>query len=669
MKSNAESPRGSTGYPPVPPGYQPGGTEETPNLEKDVPKSSCAPFLPRGKLPRGTGRLPVPPGGLCRAISMLGIKAPRSVLALFIALASTLAPGVLPAAETNAASQQLHALFAEEWEHTMEQSPTWASELGDRRWNDRWDDASLATAEREHQRAQATLQRLLQIPRAQLSDGDRLNFDLFKFQTELGLEEYRQRTFLIAISQRGGIQTADDLADSLRFENVKDYEDWLGRLDRFPVLMDQTITLLRQGIRERRVQTKITMKRVPAQIAKQITAKPEDSPFFKPFATFPAALAPTDRERLTAAARRAVSESVIPAYRQFQRFFDDEYFPACFEGVGAWQWPDGTNTYAFLARKFTTAKLTPQEIHGLGLREVKRIGDEMQRVMEQVGFKGTRQEFFQHLRSDPKFYCRTPAELLTEYRATAKRVDPQLVRFFKVLPRVPYGVEPIPDKIAPDTTAAYYRVLAADGSRAGTYFVNLYKPEMRPKYEMMALTLHEAVPGHHLQFALAFEQGELPKFRRYGGEGVYTAYIEGWALYAESLGDEMGLYDDPYSKFGQLTYEMWRAGRLVVDTGMHAFKWERQRAIDYFLANAAKSELDVTNEVDRYISWPGQALAYKIGELKIKELRAAAAKDLGAKFDLREFHDFILKSGAVPLAVLEQNVREWIGRTKAGLRP
>ena len=583
------------------------------------------------------------------------------VIAVALAL---LSPATLPAVETNAASQQLHALFAEDWEHTMERSPTWASELGDRRWNDRWDDLSLATGEREQQRSQATLARLLEIPRAQLSEGDRLNFDLFKFQTELGIEEYRQRTFLLAISQRGGIQTADELSDSLRFESVKDYEDWLGRLERFPVLMDQTIALLRQGVRERRVQTKITMKRVPAQIAKQIVAKPEDSSFFKPFATFPAAVAPADRERLTAAARRAVSDAVIPAYRRLQRFFDDEYFPACFDGVGAWQWPDGTNTYAFLARKFTTTKLTPQEIHDLGLREVKRIGDEMQRVMERVGFKGTRQEFFQHLRSDPKFYCRTPAELLTEYRATAKRVDPQLVRFFKTLPRVPYGVEPIPDKIAPDTTAAYYRVLAADGSRAGTYFVNLYKPEMRPRYEMMALTLHEAVPGHHLQFALAFEQGELPKFRRYGGEGVYTAYIEGWALYAESLGDEMGLYDDPYSKFGQLTYEMWRAVRLVVDTGMHAFKWERQRAIDYFLANAAKSELDVTNEVDRYISWPGQALAYKIGELKIKALRAAAAKELGAKFELREFHDLILKSGAVPLEVLEQNVREWMGRMK-----
>ena len=561
---------------------------------------------------------------------------------------------------TNAMARELHALFDREWEHAMEINPTWASSLGDRRWNDRWEDVSLPAAEREFRRGQEVLERLARISRAELSAEDQLNYDLFKFQTELGLEEYRHRTFLMPISQRGGIQTADELADSLRFEAVKDYEDWLGRLERFPALMEQSIALLREGIRVGRVQPKVTMGRVPAQIVRQIVERPEESVFYKPFATFPAAIGAAERERLTARARSAVGAGVVPAFRKFQEFFNREYLPACLDGVGAWRWPDGTNAYAFLARKFTTTRLTPQEIHELGLREVKRIGEEMERVMEQVGFKGNRQEFFRHLRTDPKFYCKTGAELLLEYRATAKRVDPQLVRFFKVLPRVPYGVEPIPEKIAPDTTAAYYRVLAADGSRAGTYFVNLYKPEMRPRYEMMALTLHEAVPGHHLQFALAFEQGELPKFRRYGGEGVYTAYIEGWALYAESLGDEMGLYDDPYAKFGQLTYEMWRAVRLVVDTGMHALKWDRQRAIDYFLANAAKSELDVVNEVDRYISWPGQALAYKVGELKIKELRARAAKSLGAKFEIREFHDLVLRSGAIPLEVLERRVQEWL---------
>ena len=559
----------------------------------------------------------------------------------------------------NQATKALQALFDAEWDYTMEQNPTWASQLGDRRWNDRWEDTSLAAIEQRHGHASDVLARLKKIDRRKLSPKDQLNYDLFQKHYETATEEHAYHWYLAPLNQREGIQTADELADALRFETVKDYEDWIARLRSFPVYLDQTIALMREGIRERIVQPKIVMQRVPRQIDNQIVAAPEKSPFYKPFQNFAAPVPDADRKRLARAASEAIAADVIPAYRRLKDFFVGEYLPACFEQVGAWQLPNGDAMYAFFARKYTTTRLSPPQIHEIGLREVKRIRDEMQAVMDQVVFKGTRQEFFKFLRADSQFYYQSPEELLTAYRALTRWIDPNLVKIFRTLPRMPYGVEPIPDKIAPDTTTAYYRQPAADGSRAGTYFVNLYKPETRPKWEMMALSLHESVPGHHLQIALAYEQGELPKFRRFG---EYTAFVEGWGLYAESLGEDMGLYDDPYSKFGQLTYEMWRAVRLVVDTGMHAMRWDRQKAIDFFLDNAAKSELDVVNEVDRYIAWPGQALAYKIGELKIKELRARAKQALGDKFDLREFHDVVLKHGAVPLDILERNVEEWVGR-------
>jgi len=561
----------------------------------------------------------------------------------------------------NQATKALQALFDAEWDYTMEQNPTWASQLGDRRWNDRWEDASLAAIEQRHGHASDVLARLKKIDRRKLSPKDQLNYDLFQKHYETATEEHAYHWYLAPLNQREGIQTADELADALRFETVKDYEDWIARLRSFPAYLDQTIALMREGIRERIVQPKIVMQRVPRQIDNQIVAAPEKSPFYKPFQNFAAPVPDADRKRLARAASEAIAADVIPAYRRLKDFFVGEYLPACFEQVGAWQLPNGDAMYAFFARKYTTTRLSPPQIHEIGLREVKRIRDEMQAVMGQVGFKGTRQEFFKFLRADPQFYYQSPEELLTAYRALTRRIDPNLVKIFRTLPRMPYGVEPIPDKIAPDTTTAYYRQPAADGSRAGTYFVNLYKPETRPKWEMMALSLHESVPGHHLQIALAYEQGELPKFRRFG---EYTAFVEGWGLYAESLGEDMGLYDDPYSKFGQLTYEMWRAVRLVVDTGMHAMRWDRQKAIDFFLDNAAKSELDVVNEVDRYIAWPGQALAYKIGELKIKELRARARRELGGRFDLREFHEVALQSGAVPLDILERNVEAWCAEKK-----
>jgi len=567
-------------------------------------------------------------------------------------------------ASGNSATQALHQLFAAEWDYTMQENPTWASSLGDRRWNDRWDDKSLVAIERDHQHGLAVLEKLKHINRAQISSADQLNYDLFQKDYAQDAEMHKYRWYLLPLNQRGGPQTDNEISDLLRFETVKDYEDWLARLKAFPAYLDQNTALMREGIKVRMVHPKIIMQRIPAQIDKQIVDDPEKSPFYKSFREFPKSIAPADHERLRAAAKQAIAEGIVPAFQKFKKFFVEEYYPACFDQVGAWQMPMGQEMYAARARRFTTTNLTPQQIHELGLSEVARIRGEMQAVMDQVGFKGTRQEFFTYLRTDPKFYYKTGDELLEAYRALAKQIDPKLVKEFKTLPRTPYGVEPIPDAAAPDTTTAYYNGPAADGSRAGTYYVNLYKPEARPKWEMMALSLHESVPGHHLQIALAQELGEIPKFRRYGG---YTAFVEGWGLYAESLGEDMGLYKDPYDKFGQLTYEMWRAVRLVVDTGMHSMKWDRKKAIDYFMDNAAKQELDVTNEIDRYIAWPGQALAYKIGELKFKELRARAKKELGEQFDVREFHDVLLGSGAVPLDIVERNVDNWIAaKKKAG---
>lgn len=567
----------------------------------------------------------------------------------------------LPAGAQADEGKAMHEFFKAEWDYQMEQNPTTASALGDRRWNDRWEDASLAAIERRQQHRIDALARLKKIDRQKLSPADQLNFDLFQKDLETDIEEFKFRTYLLPVNQRGGIQTADELAELLRFQTVKDYEDWIARLTSLPALVEQNIALMREGAKARIIWPKVVLNRVPAQIDKQVVEQAQDSPFYKPFKEFPDSIPAAEQARLSQKARETIQANVVPAFRQFKQFFTGEYLPAAFEQVGIWQMPQGAEAYAFHARRYTTTKMTPEEIHQKGLSEVARIRAEMQAIMSKVGFQGTHKEFFQKLRTDPQFYYKTPDELLNAYRAMAKRIDPNLVKVFKTLPRMPYGVIPIADKIAPDTTTAYYNRPAADGSRPGLYYVNLYKPETRPKYEMMALSLHESVPGHHLQIALAQELGEIPNFRRYGG---YTAFVEGWGLYAESLGDEMGLYDDPYSKFGQLTYEMWRAVRLVVDTGMHHMKWDRQKAIDYFLDNAAKTEQDIVNEIDRYITDPGQALAYKIGELKIKELRARASRELGPSFDVREFHDAVLLSGAVPLDVLERNVEAWIARKK-----
>jgi uncharacterized protein (DUF885 family) len=557
------------------------------------------------------------------------------------------------------AAEKLQELFASEWDYQLEQHPTWASRLGDRRWNDRWEDRSLDSIDRQHSHNIEVLAKLKAIDREALSPSDQLNYDLFAKDYENEIEGHRYRWYLIPINQLWGVQNMDDLASALLFERVKDYDDWLARLRAFPTYIEQTIVLMREGIKERIILPQVVLERIPAQIDHQIVSDPKKSPFYKPFMQFAGSIAEVDRSRLALTAANVIKSDVVPAFRRFKEFFAKEYHPAAPDQVGIWQLPQGEEMYRFQARRHTTTNMTPREIHEVGQSEVRRIRDEMQEISDKLGYKGSLAEFAAFLRSDPQFYYKTPDELLAAYRALTRRIDPMLVKVFKILPRTPYGVEAVPENIAPDTTTAYYRSPAADGSRAGTYFVNLHKPETRPKYEMMVLSLHEAVPGHHLQIALAMEQEGLPNFRRHGH---YTAFVEGWGLYAESLGKEMGLYDDPYSKFGQLIYEMWRAARLVVDTGLHYLRWDRQKAIDFLLQNTAKQELDVVNEIDRYLAMPGQALAYKIGQLKISAIRSKAEKALGSKFDVRAFHDALLNDGALPLDLLEVKMDAWIAR-------
>lgn len=579
-------------------------------------------------------------------------------VAAFLICAALLADTVL---SQNPEARKLHELFDTEWQWTLENSPTFATYLGDKRYNARWADMTLPAVVARNQRSIQALEKLKQIDRSKLSTADKVNYDLFLDSYESSIANFNTRLYLLPINQGGGIQTADELAELINFDTVKDYEDWIARLNRLPVLMDQTIALLREGKANGMIWSKQVLVRVPAQIDKQIVDDPEKSSFFAPFKKLNKDIPASEQIRLTALAKSAIRLNVVPAFRRLKDYFVGEYLPAAYPEAGIWQLKDGDKIYEFLARDYTTTKLTPKEIHEKGLSEVARIRAEMEKIKAQVGFAGGLKEFFVHLRTDPKFFYKTPEDLLNAYRAVSKRIDPETTKVFRTFPKVPYGVIPIPDKIAPDTTTAYYDSPAADGSRPGYYYVNLYRPETRPKWEMMALSIHEAVPGHHFQLALQQELGEMPNFRKYGG---YTAFIEGWGLYSESLGDDMGLYSDPYDKFGQLTYEMWRAVRLVVDTGMHYFKWDRQKAIDYFKDNAAKTDQDIVNEIDRYISNPGQALAYKIGELKIKELRARSRAALGDKFDIREFHDIVLLSGSLPLGVLEKNVDEWIAAKK-----
>lgn len=555
-------------------------------------------------------------------------------------------------------TEKLHSLLEREWEKGMIENPEWATQLGDARFNDILNDVSYEMILKKKGETKALLASLSQIDRSELSDDDKLNYDLYLNGVESRIEGEKFLAYLMPIDQMGGIQIGfAGISNYMPFKSLHDYENYIERMKAFPLKVEQTIDLMKRGVQLGWVPPKITLNAVPDQIRSQFEDPVDESPLFKPFKEFPKSISKSVRKQLKDEMRAVLSTEVYPAYRSLFSYFTETYLKACRESIACKEFPMGGEYYKYQIKTYTTTDLTAEEIHQLGLEEVARIRTEMDSVIDSVGFKGTFDEFLTFLRTDQQFYFTVEEDLLDAYRVICKKADAQLPKFFGKLPRLPYGVKAMPDYQAPGSPTAYYYPGSNRANRSGFFMANTYKLETRPKYEMEALSIHEAVPGHHLQISLAQELEDIPMFRKHSG---YTAFVEGWGLYSEKLAEEMGFYDDPYSKFGQLTYEMWRACRLVVDTGIHAFDWTRQEAIDFMLSNTAKTKNDVMVEIDRYIAWPGQALAYKIGELKIRELRAKAEKEMGQDFDIRNFHDVVLGQGAVPLNILEDQVNDHI---------
>ena len=554
--------------------------------------------------------------------------------------------------------QRLQRFYAISYDLAMLEYPEFATGLGDPRGQDRLTDLSQDGVSRRRQATKASLALLESIDRSSLADSERVNYDLLRNMVQTQNDGLRFPQELLQMNQMSGPQ--QDLSSLLAMmpgATAAQLQNQIARMEALPSYIDQSIVLMRNGLEAGVMPPKIALRDVPQQIRNQLVDDASKSPLLKGFADIPATVDRLQADALRQRAAEVYRKHVAPAYERLLEFTESEYLPGARESIAARDLPDGEAWYAHNVAVRTTTDLTPPQIHDIGLAEVKRIRSEMDAIIESTGFEGSFQDFLTFLRTDPRFYHTSAEDLMREYRDIAKRADPELTKLFGVLPRTPYGVIAVPDYAAPSQTTAYYQRGSLKAGRPGYFFANTYALDTRPRWEMEALTLHEAVPGHHLQIAIQQELEGLPWFRQ---NPSYTGFVEGWGLYSESLGEEMGFYRDPYSKFGQLTYEMWRAIRLVVDTGMHYLGWSRERAIDFFKENAGKSEHDIVVEVDRYIVWPGQALAYKIGELKIKELRAYATDALGEKFDIRAFHDEVLGNGAVPLSVLEANIRVWV---------
>lgn len=558
----------------------------------------------------------------------------------------------------NAEEKKLLRIFDEIWQYDMTRDPTYATYVGYPGQNGLWPDVSQAAVAADTEKRREFLAKLRKINRKRLGDDSLLDWQLVEKNLAGQVDSSEFPDQYILIHQRGGVQQG--IAETLSMmpqRNRQDFQDQLTRLTNASAYIEQNIAMLREGLAKGVTPPQITLRDVPQQIRNTIPEDVNQSPLLSSFTNFPDSISDEEEAALIAEAKRIITEQLYPAFNQLLVFMETDYIPNAASSIALSDMPDGTNWYNHRVKQFTTSSLTAKEIHELGLSEVKRIRAEMDKVIADSGFEGSFSEFTHFLRTDKQFYMTNAEDLLRGYRDIAKRADPELAKLFGTLPRLPYGVIAIPDYAAKSQTTAYYWGGSNKTGRAGYFYANTYALNTRPTWEMEALTLHEAMPGHHLQISISQELPETHPLRQ---NLSYTGFVEGWGLYAESLGTEMGFYTDPYNRFGQLSYEMWRAVRLVVDTGMHMFGWDRQRAIDFFASNTAKSLHDIEVEIDRYISWPGQALAYKLGELKFKELRAQATEKLGDKFDVREFHDQLLNRGALPLDILEQRINAWI---------
>ena len=556
-------------------------------------------------------------------------------------------------------NESFESLMDGAWQHTLEQSPEFATSLGYEGYAHRWSDPSVANLEKHQKWQKGFLKDLEAIQKDGLSQNNQLNYQLLLYKTRRSVSGHKFPNHLLAIDQLGGIQTFPvRVIRRQPASSVEDYKAIIQRLNHLPQLIQEHQKLLELGLAKGVTPPRVTLERVSTQIQALVTPAVEKHPLYDPFTRIPPKMSDKQAKELQLEAKKAI-KAVKKAYGDIHKYFVSTYIKKAREKIAFTSLPDGNGWYQNLVESYTTTTMSMTAIHQTGLKEVARIRKEMKKIMKRVGFKGSLQDFLHHLRTHPDFFFTKKEDLLRGYRAIAKEADYHLPKYFGFLPRLPYGVQEIPEYAAPAAPTAYYLSGSLKNGRPGIFQANTYDLKSRPKWGMTALTLHEAVPGHHLQIAIAQELEGLPPFRKHGG---YTAFSEGWGLYAESLGYDMGMYEDPYQHFGALSYEIWRSIRLVVDTGLHSKGWSRKKAIDYFLENSSLTKHDATVEVDRYIVMPAQALAYKIGELKLQELRRYAESKLGQKFQLRSFHDEVLGAGALPLDVLEKRVKDWVAQ-------